>query len=177
MAAGILALVLEANPALNWRDMQHLIVHSSLKTSPQDGGWFNNGAGLAFHHMFGFGKLDAMGLVNLARSKTWLSVGPQFQYSSPLLLRNDAIPYTTSRANSLKVTYSVLNTYIPVDTLDRLEHVQVKVVIAAKMRGDIVVELQSPLGTISGEKSGAGTSVLVRGLLKLPILSVLVLCL
>ena len=33
IAAGIIALLLEANPKLGWRDVQHLLVHTSKKNS------------------------------------------------------------------------------------------------------------------------------------------------
>ena len=48
IAAGILALVLEANPNLTWRDVQHLLVHTSKLVSPTDSSWYTNKAG--FHH-------------------------------------------------------------------------------------------------------------------------------
>ena len=50
LAAGILALVLEANPGLTWRDIQHLTVHSS-DSKPVRGntGWRTNGAGLDYN--------------------------------------------------------------------------------------------------------------------------------
>ena len=33
IAAGIIALLLEANPKLGWRDVQHLLVHTSKRNS------------------------------------------------------------------------------------------------------------------------------------------------
>jgi len=33
LAAGVIALVLSANPCLTWRDVQHLIVLSSVKVN------------------------------------------------------------------------------------------------------------------------------------------------
>lgn len=48
IAAGILALVLEANPLLTWRDVQHLMVHTSSLITADDSSWHTNKAG--FHH-------------------------------------------------------------------------------------------------------------------------------
>ena len=50
LAAGILALVLEAAPSLTWRDVQHLVVRSS-NPSPlfNNGGWVKNAAGLWYN--------------------------------------------------------------------------------------------------------------------------------
>ena len=42
---GVFALVLEANPRLTWRDLQHLIVKTSKVVSPNDSDWQINAAG------------------------------------------------------------------------------------------------------------------------------------
>ncbi|XP_056457987.1 neuroendocrine convertase 1-like [Gadus chalcogrammus] len=49
-AAGILALVLEANPELTWRDLQHLIARTARIPDPSEPGWMINGAGYHVHH-------------------------------------------------------------------------------------------------------------------------------
>merc|ERR1719495_3042560 len=47
LAAGIMALVLQTNPALTWRDVQHLVVLSSNPDPVMaNTGWKQNGAGL-----------------------------------------------------------------------------------------------------------------------------------
>lgn len=54
------------SPHLTWRDVQHIIVETSQKTSAFDEGWKTNGAGKQFNHKFGFGKMDAMKMVDAA---------------------------------------------------------------------------------------------------------------
>ena len=50
LAAGILALVLEAAPGLTWRDVQHLVVRSSIPAPVFDNrGWEKNAAGLWYN--------------------------------------------------------------------------------------------------------------------------------
>ena len=39
LAAGIVALVLQANPKLTWRDMQHLVVETARKNDPHSSSW------------------------------------------------------------------------------------------------------------------------------------------
>ena len=39
LAAGIFALVLEANPHLTWRDVQHLVVDTAEKNNPESRTW------------------------------------------------------------------------------------------------------------------------------------------
>lgn len=67
LAAGIFALVLEANPNLTWRDIQHLVAftsqYNSLAANP---GWKTNAAGFKVNSRFGFGLLDASALVKSA---------------------------------------------------------------------------------------------------------------
>ncbi|XP_045398738.1 proprotein convertase subtilisin/kexin type 4 isoform X7 [Lemur catta] len=45
LAAGIIALALEANPFLTWRDMQHLVVRASRPAQLQAEDWRTNGVG------------------------------------------------------------------------------------------------------------------------------------
>ena len=60
MAAGIVALALEANPELNWRDIQHITVRTSRpKGNLKAEDWSTNGVGRQFSHAFGFGLMDA----------------------------------------------------------------------------------------------------------------------
>ncbi|XP_029590999.1 endoprotease bli isoform X4 [Salmo trutta] len=46
IAAAILALVLETNPDLTWRDVQHLIAMTAKVPDPKEPGWSVNGAGI-----------------------------------------------------------------------------------------------------------------------------------
>nr|KAF6401997.1 proprotein convertase subtilisin/kexin type 4 [Rousettus aegyptiacus] len=75
LAAGMIALALEANPFLTWRDMQHLVVRASRQAQLQAEDWRTNGVGRQVSHHYGYGLLDAGLLVDLAR--TWLPTQPQ----------------------------------------------------------------------------------------------------
>merc|ERR1719242_2487926 len=67
MAAGIIALVLEAAPSLTWRDVQHIIVRTAKRANLKGDDWRGNGAGYNVSHAFGFGLMDAGKMVRLAR--------------------------------------------------------------------------------------------------------------
>lgn len=88
--AGVIALILEANPNLGWRDVQDIIAYSSRhigsevgelaegeeQATQTDGStWFWNdasnwnGGGLHYSNDFGFGLIDAKAAVRLA--ETW----------------------------------------------------------------------------------------------------------
>lgn len=75
LAAGMIALALEANPFLTWRDMQHLVVRASRPAQLQAEDWRTNGVGRQVSHHYGYGLLDARLLVDMAR--TWLPTRPQ----------------------------------------------------------------------------------------------------
>lgn len=75
LAAGMIALALEANPLLTWRDLQHLVVRASRPAQLQAEDWRINGVGRQVSHHYGYGLLDAGLLVDLAR--VWLPTKPQ----------------------------------------------------------------------------------------------------
>jgi subtilisin family serine protease len=75
MAAGIIALALQVNPNLTWRDVQYIIVYSSNPSVPRDDHWITNGAGLKVSLKYGFGLMDAAALVN--RARYWTNVPPR----------------------------------------------------------------------------------------------------
>ena len=70
MAAGVLALVLEANPALTWRDVQHLTVRNAHVANLRDTDWRVNALGRYYSHSFGYGMMDAIGMVRDAQQWT-----------------------------------------------------------------------------------------------------------
>lgn len=59
------------SPRLTWRDVQHLIVWTSeLAPLIDNPGWQQNAAGLWFNTRFGFGLMNAYGLVKMAANWT-----------------------------------------------------------------------------------------------------------
>ena len=45
LAAGVVALALQANPALTWRDMQHIVVMTARTANLRSDDWVVNGVG------------------------------------------------------------------------------------------------------------------------------------
>jgi proprotein convertase subtilisin/kexin type 7 len=70
LAAGIVALILEVNPNLNWIDVQQVIIDSTTQNQPTDTEWVRNGAGRWVSHKYGFGLLSATRAVETARKFT-----------------------------------------------------------------------------------------------------------
>ena len=175
LAAGILALVLSVRPDLTWRDVQGLVAHTAVPFNSNDDSWQPTGAGLAFSHKFGFGKIDAYRTVETA--KTWELLGPQVVVTAPV---------RTVTGGTFSVTRLRLNTDVNEDLLARafeatpfpetemeetaeqrshvtehgagaktqprhfrVQHVTVTVDITHTRRGDILVWLISPSGTVA----------------------------
>ncbi|XP_045656134.1 proprotein convertase subtilisin/kexin type 4 isoform X15 [Ursus americanus] len=141
LAAGMIALALEANPFLTWRDMQHLVVRASRPAQLQAEDWRTNGVGRQVSHHYGYGLLDARLLVDMAR--TWLPTQPQQRCAVrivhtptpilPLMQVRKNVSACAGRANYIR----------------SLEHVQVRLSLSYSRRGDLEISLTSPMGTRS----------------------------
>ncbi|XP_071955760.1 PC3-like endoprotease variant B [Antedon mediterranea] len=139
LASGILALVLQANPSLTWRDVQHIIVHGSHIPNPVEGGWHINGAGYHLNHRFGFGVLDAGKMVKLAM--TWENVPKQETCEIPVTQYNLEV-----KQGQKKTIFIDVN---DCDQIVQLEHTQAFITFESPRRGDISIMLYSPAGTPS----------------------------
>ena len=138
LASGVIALMLEANANLTWRDVQHILVHSARKNDPSDNSWNTNGAGHDVSHKYGFGAVDAGHAVALAEN--WTLVDPAINVTSNTRSVNTAIPDNSAQGVTDTVTIN--------DGL-QVEHVEVYVDIDHVYRGDLIITLTSPSGTQS----------------------------
>ncbi|KAK5975012.1 putative Proprotein convertase subtilisin/kexin type, partial [Trichostrongylus colubriformis] len=141
LAAGILALALEANPLLSQRDVQHLVVHTSdsehLATSSPSY-WTVNGAGLRFSRYFGFGVLNALRLTTSARY--WKTVQPVSSCSRQF----DVLNGTFSANSPLTIELSFESCAETSAEVNWLERLQFDVSITHPRRGLISLFLTSP---------------------------------
>ncbi|VDO10472.1 unnamed protein product [Rodentolepis nana] len=147
-AAGVLALTLEANPDLTWRDVQHLIVLTSKRKYLYDRdrthNWTVNGAGLEFNHLFGYGVLDAGDMVRAA--KLWKTVPERFHCIAGIFRGQKVI--TVGKPIQLELfTESCRGN--PDSQVNFIEHVQAFISIKSSRRGDLVMFLTSPMNTTS----------------------------
>ncbi|XP_028907588.1 proprotein convertase subtilisin/kexin type 4 isoform X1 [Ornithorhynchus anatinus] len=141
LAAGIIALALEANPALTWRDMHHLVVRSSSPAHLQADDWALNGVGRKVSHHFGYGLLDAGVLVQLATE--WKMSQPQRKCLIKMV--DKALPIHSTLHISKNISACAGGPF----QLRSLEHVQVKLTLSYSRRGDLEISLTSPMGTRS----------------------------
>jgi len=90
LVSGVIALILEANPNLTYRDVQHILVNSARHNDPNHPDWTTNAAGHEVNHVYGFGAIDAGAAVSLA--ETWTNVGEELWVVSGVDNVGTAVP-------------------------------------------------------------------------------------
>ena len=140
LVAGIVALMLEANPQLGWRDVQEILIRSAERININtDPGWSTNGAGFSFHHGYGAGMVDASAAVAL--SEGW----PNLDTQQTVTVTSENLELAIPDNNTDGVTRS-----LTVNRSDlRVEHSILTVDIDHQYCGDLVITLTSPSGTVS----------------------------
>ncbi|MFZ4764816.1 MAG: S8 family serine peptidase [Roseimicrobium sp.] len=135
--AGVVALMLQANPTLTYRDIQEILVRTAQKNDEFDGGWVTNGAGYHFNIQYGAGLVDASAACSLAVG--WSNVEPQ--QSRTMVDTNLALAIPDAEKTGVTHSFSV-------DASDnlRLEHVAVRVKVTHPYRGNLEYRLVSPSG-------------------------------
>ena len=148
LAAGIYALVLQANPELTWRDTQYVSAMAAVPINEGDGEYQMTALGQKYSNKYGFGKIDAEILIKQAQE--WKNVKPQaWHYSDVQVVdkKIDAKPGQDSGVITSAITIS--KEYLLAMNLERVEHVTVKVNIDSQVRGKLDVRLISPFGVVS----------------------------
>ena len=141
IVAGVVALMLEANPYLGWRDVQEILMRSAQKNSSGDSDWILNKAGLKFNHKFGAGVVNASAAVNLAKS--WKNLPPQ----KTIYITRDRLAVNIPEVSSQGITQEFR---IPSSSpVKRVEHATLKIDIDHPLSGDLEITLISPSNTVS----------------------------
>jgi subtilisin family serine protease len=157
IVSGAIAILLEANPKLTWRDIKYILARTATKTDPQfsgvkahlehgeyefEQGWVTNAAGFHFSNWYGFGRVNLKEAVDMALS-----------YDSPLgHLYIERAWWPKSKALNLDIpsdsyfgVTQILN--IPNTQNLTIESVQILTSIESEYVGDIALEVTSPSGT------------------------------
>ncbi len=137
VVAGVVALMLEANPDLSARDVQHVLVDSAVQNDATSGTWQINAAGRTVSHVYGHGLVDAAAAVTLAQD--WQTVGSEQSVATP----------TVSVATPIPADGSTLSVPLSLPAGIRIEHVELDLDASHTFRGDIEAVLRSPNGTES----------------------------
>jgi subtilisin family serine protease len=137
MVSGVIALMLQANPNLTWRDVRHILAQTATKDLPSDANWISNGAGLHWNLNYGFGEINAANAVTAAL--TWTNVPAE------------ATPLTVSATPNLAIPDPGVTAAVPLtisaDPKFRAEWVELTVDCQHAYQGDLSFTLTSPRGT------------------------------
>lgn len=149
LVSGVVALMLQVNPRLGYRDVQEILVLSA-RARPGDGGvdggatengaTMVNGGGLLFDREIGFGLLDAEAAVRLARS--WQRTSDSRNEVSLVQGMGNALnPDPLMQEMSVQVA-------APEGGL-RVQWVELRLTVANVSLRTMQIELVSPSGTVS----------------------------
>ncbi len=153
MVSGVVALMLEANPNLGYRDVQMILAYSARQTDTNNPGWAINGAknwnggGLHVSHDYGFGLVDALAAVRLAETWTLQSTTANEQSLSATSTPDLPIPNLSAVSDSIQLSGGL-----------QIEQVEVALDLSHTWIEDLTVTLTSPTGTQSVLVSQPGKS-------------------
>jgi subtilisin family serine protease/subtilisin-like proprotein convertase family protein len=155
IVTGVVALMLEANAGLGWRDVQNILAYSAksvgsgvggIQTGDEDHDWFYNGAnnwnggGLHFSEDYGFGAVDAFNAVRMA--EVWSLFDPAQTSANENL-------YTVSESGSWAIgdlATTEISFYLDEPTFE-IEYVDISLDITHTNLGDLLIELVSADGS------------------------------
>jgi Ca2+-binding RTX toxin-like protein len=151
IVSGVVALMLEANPNLGWRDIQQILAISARKVNDPntDTVWNTannwNGGGMHTSHDYGFGDVDARAAVRLA--ETWQ--GARVSANERHLANGEGSVNGGSNLNIAIGDGAVVTRTLAIGAGLKAEHVTVSLEVTHSNWGDLTVELISPTGTVS----------------------------
>lgn len=149
LVSGVVALMLEANPKLGYRDVQEILANTARLVSPGGHEWASNGAthwnggGMHFDslsHDLGFGLVDTHAAVRLAETWTKTSTAANREQVSVSKAPSLSIPDNSQQGaiDTVNITQDI-----------RVERVEVALKVTHSFIGDLSVLLLSPSGTTS----------------------------
>jgi subtilisin-like proprotein convertase family protein len=145
IVSGVAALMLQANPNLGYRDVQHILAYSAKNFQDQNTQWQTNGAkdwnggGLRYSADYGFGIVNAFAAVRLA--ETWNQQNnAENEYYTEIKQKADiAIKDNKTITDTINIDHNIINA----------EHIEIGVDITHQRIGDLVISLTSPSGVES----------------------------
>ncbi|MDA7853992.1 S8 family serine peptidase [Porticoccaceae bacterium] len=150
--SGVVALMLEANPDLTWRDVKHILASTSDQVDSSRSydyrgvtqyEWETNSAGYKFHNWYGFGKVDAAEAVSTAAAYTDYREGA---LKTPGYISSGNI--SASINDSGIDTSSSVSITAPDGSNDSVEFVRVFVKFSHSVPKSVGLRLMSPDGTV-----------------------------
>ena len=136
LGAGVVALMLDANPSLTWRDVTAVLIESARLNNPSNGLWTTNGAGYDINLNYGFGAVDGTAAAALAAA--WTNLPAEQVATTGVQVVNQAIPdnSTVGLERTVSVTEDIT-----------IESVELKINVDHNYVGDLWIKITSPSGT------------------------------
>jgi hypothetical protein len=143
VVSGVVALMLEVNPELTWRDVQAILATTSRLMGPADTDEtrITNAANFTHSNLYGFGVVDGSAAVEAA--KTW-----ELYSSEKMLFEESGILDIPLLDNSSAPVTSTITLEPSTDDFF-VESVEVYIALKHFSRGDLEIILTSPQGTES----------------------------
>ncbi|KAH3680990.1 hypothetical protein WICPIJ_007998 [Wickerhamomyces pijperi] len=140
LAAGVYSLVLSANGDLTWRDVQYLTILSSVTVNEDDGD-YQDASLNKYSHRYGYGKLDAYKIVEMA--ETWENVNEQIEKRCDVVEPNVSVTTGEAYEHDFEITADLMEGF------KNLEHIRLNLNMDTTIRGQVSVDLVSPSGLTS----------------------------
>jgi len=134
IVSGVVALMLEANPNLTARDVQHILVTTANRDIiAGNADWEGTVGGIQHSYSYGFGVVDAQAAVEAA--KNWTPVAPEVEIVAEKIHVFSTIPEGTPLQNTVTIDEDI-----------NVEWVEVVFDADHPYPGDVEIELISPSG-------------------------------
>ncbi|WGL58919.1 S8 family serine peptidase [Pigmentibacter sp. JX0631] len=159
IVSGVVALLLEANPKLTWRDVKHILASTAKQIDPGlsaknsaigggvlytfEQGWVKNAADYFFSNTYGFGRVDAGRAVAMAKTYILGSLGKfiETNFFSPSITLPINVPLGLNGTDD-QIKINVTNFLT-------IESVTLSVSGTSNYLADVAIEVYSPSGTKS----------------------------
>ena len=164
LVSGAIAILLEVNPHLTWRDVKHILAVSSRQVESEieeasyavsslqekvttQHAWQTNDAGFSFHNYYGFGALDIDEAVELASHYEPDSLGESVKSDWQISDNQSDLTIPDASAQGVLLEVSIDSEDLPQDT--KIEAVELVIHLTHTWAADVQFELTSPSGTLS----------------------------
>ncbi len=137
IVAGAVALMLQANPNLSWRDVRYILAKTAQKNDPTDSDWTINAGNFNINHKYGFGLLNVSNAVSEARN--WNNLGAYRKCTiKNIPVYKDIVDNGSAIISEFNTSFTGIRYIEWVDAYVHLNHTY---------WGDLLIKLYSPSGT------------------------------
>ncbi len=153
IVSGVVALMLEANPGLGWRDVKEILLRTSTRYGSS--GWVARDGGqpslplVKHHERMGGGIVNAAEAVRLARAWQNLPINPVTEPAGEPAYGSSSQATATNTTLPDKGSARAVFDFSTTGSNIRVEHVIVDLKVTHSLRGALSITLRSPSGVTS----------------------------